>query len=166
MSDTENRKSMDDVLASIRRIVRAEKDPETLQDAQVIQETAMTMEPVVAEVVEESVPLELTPDMRMSPEEPEEAISSVDVVEPVEPVAPVAMDAPSDVPSEEAAEFDPDMIRDMVRDVVMEQLAGADGDKLIRDVIRNELTAGEIGANISKNVLRLIQSEVGKALAK
>lgn len=166
MSDTENRKSMDDVLASIRRIVRAEKDPETLQDAQVIQETAKTMEPAVAEIVEESVPLELTPDMRMSPEEPEEAASSADVVEPVEPVAPVAMDVPSDVPSEEAAEFDPDMIRDMVRDVVMEQLAGADGDKLIRDVIRNELTAGEIGANISKNVLRLIQSEVGKALAK
>ena len=169
MSDTENRKSMDDVLASIRRIVRAEKDPETLQDAQVIQETAMTMEPAVAEVVEESVPLELTPDMRMSPEEPEEAeeaTSSVDVVEPVEPVAPVAMDAPSDVPSEEVAEFDPDMIRDMVREIVMEQMAGADADKLMRDVIRNELTAGEIGANISKNVLRLIQSEVGKALAK
>ncbi len=166
MSDTENRKSMDDVLASIRRIVRAEKDPETLQDAQVIQETAMTMEPAVAEVVEESVPLELTPDMRMSPEEPEEATSSVDVVEPVEPVAPVAMDAPSEVPSEEAVEFDPDMIRDMVREVVMEQMAGADADKLMRDVIRNELTAGEIGANISKNVLRLIQSEVGKALAK
>ena len=166
MSDTENRKSMDDVLASIRRIVRAEKDPETLQDAQVIQETAMTMEPAVAEVVEESVPLELTPDMRMSPEEPEEATSSVDVVEPVEPVAPVAMDAPSEVPSEAAVEFDPDMIRDMVREVVMEQMAGADADKLMRDVIRNELTAGEIGANISKNVLRLIQSEVGKALAK
>ena len=169
MSDTGNRKSMDDVLASIRRIVRAEKDPETLQDAQVIPETAMPMEPPAAEVVEETIPLELTPDMRMSEEEAAED-AEVSAAEESAPMAPMAMDEPVAEPVAAAGAgveaLDPDMIRDMVRDVVMEQLSGTDADQLIRDVIKNELTAGEIGANISNNVLRLIQSEVGKALSK
>ncbi len=169
MSDTGNRKSMDDVLASIRRIVRAEKDPETLQDAQVIPETAMPMEPPAAEVVEETIPLELTPDMRMSEEEAAED-AEVSAAEESAPMAPMAMDEPVaepvTAPGTGMEALDPDMIRDMVRDVVMEQLSGTDADQLIRDVIKNELTAGEIGANISNNVLRLIQSEVGKALSK
>ena len=91
-------------------------------------------------------------------------------VEESAPMASAAMDEPAAEPVAPPADgseaFDPDMIRDMVREVVMEQLAGSDADRLIRDVIKNELTAGEIGANISNNVLRLIQSEAGKALSK
>ena len=128
-----------------------------------VRENTMPMEPVAAEVVEESAPLELTPDMRMSEQTAEVAEP---VVEESAPVVPMAMDTPSEIPEEAPAAVDPDMIREVVREVVMEQLAGADADKMMRDVIRNELTAGEIGSNISNNVLRLIQSEVGKALAK
>ena len=61
-------------------------------------------------------------------------------------------------------EIDPTAIRDMVREAVMEQLSGPEGDNLIRNVIRDELTKGDTGSNISTNVLKLIQSEIGKAM--
>ncbi|MEM7212107.1 MAG: hypothetical protein AAF479_09460 [Pseudomonadota bacterium] len=161
MSDTESRKSMDDVLASIRRIVRAEKDPETIEDAATSPGDVMPSQTMAAPV-EEAAPLELTPEMRMAEE------STPEVETPVLDETPPPMDtAPAEaIPAPVAPPMDPAMIGDMVREIVMEQLSGPDGDKLIRNVIKDELYSGEIGANISKNVLALIQSEVGKALGK
>lgn len=165
MSDTESRKSMDDVLASIRRIVRAEKDPEAVEEAVTPSADIMPAAPAA----EEAAPLALTPDMRMTEEA---VIADSPVAEPVaetaiDPMAATMAAATADpVPAPVAPPLDPAMIGDMVREIVMEQLSGPDGDKLIRNVIKDELYSGEIGQNISKNVLALIQSEVGKALGK
>ncbi len=156
MSDTENRKSMDDVLASIRKIVRAEKDPESVQDAETVPTETTILPPEAAGEAEESAPLALTPDMMMA-EETVEAMAA--------PVAqaPEALDSVQESVGD-AMEIDPTAIRDMVREAVMEQLSGPEGDNLIRNVIRDELTKGDTGSNISTNVLKLIQSEIGKAM--
>lgn len=151
MSDAENRKSMDDVLASIRRIVRAEKSP-----APEVEPAPEPEPPAAAE------PLALTPDMRLEP--------SVEPQAPIPTPAPVAVPQaapPAEMPAEQVTAavmpaLDSDQIRAMVRDVVIEELRGPYGDEIVRDIIRNELTAGEIGANISQNVVRMIQSEIAK----
>ncbi|MEL7471394.1 MAG: hypothetical protein AAFN27_23295 [Pseudomonadota bacterium] len=160
MSDTDNRKSMDDVLASIRRIVRAEKDPVSTQDPDPVAETGFETPPEPeTEAIE---PLALTPEMRMTPDvNAPDAASELDET-PLESTTAAVADV---VPSVTDA-LDPDQIREMVREVVMEQLGGADAGEMIRSVIRDELTTGEIGGNISQNVMRLIQAEVGKALGK
>ena len=148
---------MDDVLASIRRIVRAEKDPEGVQDAEpVVPEPGMQTENIAEAEhsrFDESAPLELTPEMMM--EGDAEAVSTEHVSQAFEDVQETA---------EAAMAIDPETIKGMVRDVVMEQLNGGDADGLIRGIIRDELTTGEVGSNISKNVLKLIQSEIGKAM--
>ena len=149
MSETEERKSMDDVLASIRRIVRSEKEPEpvAVPDAQ--------ERPVSApDPVEEDAPLALTPEMMMGDAEVEEASAA-----PAADVADTQTPAPAVAP---AATVDPAILRDMVREVVLEQLAGDQAGDLVRNVIRDELMNGEIGANISQNVMALIQSEIAK----
>ncbi|MEM7686272.1 MAG: hypothetical protein AAF293_15705 [Pseudomonadota bacterium] len=160
MSDTDNRKSMDDVLASIRRIVRAEKDPVSTQEADPVAETGFETPPEPeTEAIE---PLALTPEMRMTPD-----VNVPDVPSDLDetPLGSTTA-AVADVVPSVADALDPDQIREMVREVVMEQLGGADAGEMIRSVIRDELTTGEIGGNISQNVMRLIQAEVGKALGK
>ena len=165
MSDTENRKSMDDVLASIRRIVRAEKDPDGVQNVDGVTETSdhetapATPDKVVAAPVDDSAPLALTPDMRMGSDAP-----IVDTVETAPAATP--SEFTSDVTTSAYAAPEPDAIRQIVREVVLEQLGGNDADMLIRNVIRDELVSGDIGSNISQNVLRLIQTEVSKAMGK
>lgn len=151
MNTTENRKSMDDVLASIRRIVRSEKQP----DAEVVND--VDDGPVPQEVTEGTgdIPLELTPDMRMA-EGPDHAAIAETIVPPrmdtAQPEAPAGLDA--------------DAIKAMIREVVSEEIANGDMNGIVRSVIRDELTTGQIGGNISKNVLRLVQSEIAKAMAK
>lgn len=148
---------MDDVLASIRRIVRAEKDPDSVQDAQTLP-TETTAPPPEPEAAEEGAPLALTPDMLMAEETAAAMAEPVsDVVEAAETIQETASDAMA---------IDPDMVRDMVRETVMEQLNGPDADALIRKVIRDELVTGDVGSNISKNVLRLIRTEIESSLAK
>ena len=140
----ENRKSMDDVLASIRRIVRAEKQPE---DADIAddQDDDGPMPQEVTNAGTDS-PLELTPDMRMN----EGGIN---------PAAAAVV-----APPMEAPDLDEDTLKSMVRDVIREELADGDMGGAIRDIIKDELTTGEIGGNISRNVLALIQSEVAKSI--
>lgn len=162
MSDQDTRKSMDDVLASIRRIVRAEKNPEA--------ETVGEAEPETVDAGAESdgeIPLELTPDMRMAEANLEPQASAAEfvttppevdeVAPPIPPIAPVADAVPA---------LDPDAIRDMVRDVVREELASSGLTDTIKSVLKDELTTGDVGGNISRNVLRMIKSEVAKATAK
>ncbi|MFK7941433.1 MAG: hypothetical protein AB8B85_00725, partial [Paracoccaceae bacterium] len=84
------------------------------------------------------IPLELTRDMRLDEEENEATVTP--------------------------AAIDPDQLRGMVRDVVLEQLESDQASDLIRNVLKEELMNGEIGANMSQNVMSLIQAEVAKAL--
>ena len=154
MNDTESRKSMDDVLASIRKIVRAEKAPEHPENV-----AQTPPEPIESDAfpptAEDSTPLSLTPDMMM--DRGAESASTEENSQVSEAIEQNAEPVPS---------MNDDSLREIVRDVVLEQLKGSDADELIRNVIRQELTTGEIGGNISKNVLRLIQNEVGKVLKK
>ena len=131
MSDTQDNKSMDDVLESIRRVVRADQKSaadDTL-DGQADGAPA-----------EDDAPLALTPDMRVS-----------------EDGTPMA---------EGTAFFDPEQLRDLIRAIVREELAGTAGVDLVRASIREELTSGPTGAAASKNVVRLIQAEVARAMGR
>lgn len=160
MSDTGNRKSMDDVLASIRRIVKSEKEGDVadttsltesgsaVEDAVMADEPARAPDPVIDEPVGDA-PLALTPDMRSD--------NSDDV-------ASGQMDTPA---SGVAAAVDGEALEETVRRVLREEIAnGALGKDLILSVLTEELTTGQTGNNISVNVMKLIQSEVAKALAK
>jgi len=143
----DSRKSMDDVLASIRRIVRAEKSPDDIETADELDDGPMPQEVIPGQ---EDAPLELTPDMRMVDAEgnsPADAAAAA--------VVPPRMDTPT---------MDDDHIKALIREVVSEDIANGDLNGIVRDVIRDEMTTGEIGGNISRNVLALIKSEVAKAI--
>ena len=140
----DNRKSMDDVLASIRRIVRAEKRPEEAETVEDVEDDGPMPQEMRPD--DTDTPLELTPDMRMSESA---GVTPADAV-----VAPA-----SEVPA-----MDDDTIKAMIREVVSDEIANGDMNGLVRDIIRDELTTGEVGGNISRNVLALIQSEVAKAI--
>ena len=179
---TETRKSMDDVLASIRRIVRAERDE--LNDG-----------PVDADVVPDSksgdAPLALTPEMMSAdevaakttlgvsrpisdphdnegadmnandPDDVNSELRTARVARFVNPPEPVDDDEPASASG--GLDLDEDELRDLIRQVVREELADGRAAGIVRDIIKAELTTGEIGGNISRNVLRLIRSEVAKA---
>lgn len=147
MSEPEDRKSMDDVLASIRQIVRSEKEPGQ-DDAPEIFDADAAEGPAVT--VEEDVPLALTSAMRM------DEASAADAETQAESSAVPPIPA-SDI--EQTAG-----LRDLVRDVLLEELAGPKGSDIIRSVLKDELVSGETGVNMSTNVLALIQSEVSKAM--
>ena len=165
-TEEDARKSMDDVLASIRRIVRAER--EGTDDG-----------PVDADVIPDSdpdgdVPLALTPDMMSEAERAGDAAAAPPAAakktgEPTDRTVDVARfvkapEPPDDlVPAAAAPGLDEDQIRDLIREVVAEELKNGAAEGLVREIIKAELTTGEIGANISRNVLRLIRSEVAKA---
>ncbi|MEM6624017.1 MAG: hypothetical protein AAF674_17475 [Pseudomonadota bacterium] len=180
MSDNGDSKSMDDVLASIRRIVHGDRNaPASAASGTTADGGESAPEPPDAgqAAVSDDVPLELTPDMRTDGADPDqqaadpapEAPVETPVEEPAPPeemAGPDPQPAPAEAapPADEGMAIDPDQLRDMVRGAVMEALNGDQGDALIRGVIRDELVNGEIGGNISQNVMRLIQSEVSKAL--
>ena len=147
---------MDDVLASIRRIVRSERQPD-IEDAETAED---------AEIAGEGdSPLALTPEMMSDEEDDAEesrtggAVSFVSAPEsPADDGHATAAPAAAAVPGPSDAQ-----IRQIVREVIREELTGGDAAGLVREIIKAELTTGEIGANISRNVLRLIRSEVAKS---
>ena len=142
MNATDNRKSMDDVLASIRRIVRAEKDPDMAETG--------TGEGQPHRAWDDE-PLPLTPDMRTDGD----AVQPEAIAHPAEAGAPGAV---SSVP-------DRQVLKELVREVLLEELSRDRAGQAVREIIRDELVNGEVGGNISQNVLRLIRSEIDKALA-
>ena len=166
---------MDDVLASIRRIVRSEKEPDeaveqpSQADAAVSStEAAPVPEPqpdavqTFDEAPEDEIdaPLALTPDMRMDAS-----------AEPTSEGAPMSDEtttmAAAPAPAIEPVSADGDgKLRGMIREVLLEELSGDQAGELVRQVIRDELVNGEIGGNISQNVMALIQSEVAKAMGR
>lgn len=169
MSSNENRKSMDDVLASIRRIVRAEKDHDAAEPV-----SGGGRPQYRAPGGDE--PLALTPDMRMDggtveaeaiamPAEGGRSAATTAPATPAGSTTPASSAAP-EAPAAAAPAVAPDreQLRQMVREILLEELRGDAGSEAVRGIVRDELLNGEIGANISENVLRLIQSEIAKAL--
>ena len=157
MSDNDKRKSMDDVLASIRRIVRSEREPQA-EDAEPVSGTPN--KPGGAG----DMPLELTPAMMSDEADEAEAPTSVSAfVSAPEPLEDSIFAAQPAAPAGPAV--DEERLRELIREVLMEELADGEGADLVREIIRAELTTGEIGGNISRNVLRLIRSEIAKATA-
>jgi hypothetical protein len=154
-------KSMDDVLASIRRIVRTERQDAGAGDAGGAGHGGR--EGFVQETDAEE-PLILTPEMR------------IDIGDA--PRAGMGA-APADAPSELDADIadasaapampDPGVLRTMLRDLLREELAQTLGEgrpaEAVREIVRDELVHGETGDNVSQNVLRLIRDEVSRALA-
>lgn len=162
MSNSGNRKSMDDVLASIRRIVRSETPANGEPGAE---------EPPASAPVAEDETFSLTPDMRVDTVPQDDPWSSP--LREVGDAADEVMESVEDTAAhvEEAAES---LVEEVVPAPAEEPDAAAEEDSLvideaaleqmIRDVIRDELVNGEIGRNISVNVQRMIEAEIAKAM--
>jgi hypothetical protein len=144
MTDSDD-KSMDDVLASIRRIVRAEKE------SSVVTASGEGPHEDIDRRSEDEEPLVLTPEMRTdagaehAPARPELAADTAEASGGSEPL-------------------DRDVLRAMLRDLLREELSGGPAEEAVRGIIREELMSGQVGRNISQNVLRLIREEVAKAM--
>jgi hypothetical protein len=142
MSDND-RKSMDDVLASIRRIVRNDKDAEP-------------GEPVDRGLLPEETDngaLLLTPEMRI--DAGAEAAGTA-----------LAHDADaSHAPVEPRAQV-PDALSALVRAILLEELRDGPARDAVREIIRDELIHGETGGNVSANVIRLVRGEVMRAMSE
>lgn len=136
MSDTD-RKSMDDVLASIRRIVRSDNPDAGPGES--------GSEAFSADAAEE--PLLLTPDMRTDGGA-EAAVAIADYADADDVFYPRAGSPP------------PDALQALVRAVLIEELGGGSARDAVREIIRGELIDGEIGDNVSRNVVRLVRDEV------
>ncbi len=142
MSDSD-RKSMDDVLASIRRIVRSDR-PDPGSDA---------FDDAAAGSSDE--PLLLTPDMRTDGGGEAGAAPLGDYAE-----------AAAASPEAEGPPPAPDPLHAMIRAVLIEELGGETARDAVRAIIRDELVNGEIGGNLSQNVVRLVRDEVTRLTAE
>ena len=155
MNQSDDR-SMSDVLASIRRIVRAEEEGSVAaaSDDGHAGETGEDRRgddrgPPYAEEL-----LVLTPEMR------------TDVGAGVDAGAGAGEADAGASGRGEAAELDREALRSMLRELLQDELSGGKAEGAVREIIRDELTEGQVGSNISQNVLRLIRAEVAKALAE
>lgn len=144
----DDRKSMDDVLASIRRIVRTERQDVDAGEG--------GREGLVQDTDAEE-PLILTPEMRIDlgdgpgvgPGDNGFEAGTADAV-------PVAA-----APDREALRA---LLREVLQDELGEALADGRAAEAVRGIVRDELVNGETGDNVSQNVLRLIRDEVRRAL--
>lgn len=179
MSGTGQRKSMEDVLAAIRRIVRNERAPESVQtpDPDVVPAAALSprFEPDAVDDEDEDedeAPLTLTPDMRHAPSPAPMGTPALDttfatLVQPLVPeAAPVptapVLPPPADMtPTPTATAVAVAPIEAVEDAVVIDEAALED---MVRRIVRDELM-GEMGIRMTKNVTRLIQDEVARALA-
>lgn len=179
-----NRKSMDDVLASIRRIIGAEKK-DGYDDMPESGDSAAAQDPLTlgapirrgdpeklrAEVAD---PLSLTPNMRvdfskLTQEEGTRIAPPAGVPMPPPPAREPAPRFEPEEADDDAVVIDEAALEDMIRRIVREELDARaaeadDSEDAMRRIVREEL-GGETGQAISRNVLRLIQSEVAKLLA-
>lgn len=148
MSNENERRSMDDVMASIRRIIRSERAAEPETEKESFATDAEVVDEVANEPAEKAEPFSLTDDMRV-----EEEGSSQPETEPAD-TAPVPgpgsggeiTTAEPEAPEQPAVSLDESAIEDMIRRVLREELMG------------------EIGQNISANVTRMIETEVTRRL--
>lgn len=148
--DTNDRKSMDDVLASIRRIVRTEKEDAVATGSADGQQGMFRRSSGSGEATSDE-PLVLTPEMRAD-------AAGADTDGASDPV-PGAAAAPADGRGPDREELRA-MLREMLRDELSD---GGAAEDAVREIIRDELTNGQVASNVSENVLRLIRSEVARA---
>jgi hypothetical protein len=140
-------KSMDDVLASIRRIVRAEKESGVVTSFGDGPDDGADRGGMPAD----EEPLVLTSEMRTdagaahAATRPELAADTADASDGNDPL-------------------DRDALRATLRELLREELSGGPAEEAVRGIIRDELTGGQVGRNISQNVLRLIRDEVARAV--
>ncbi|MEM9148514.1 MAG: hypothetical protein AAGC57_20320 [Pseudomonadota bacterium] len=192
MSSGGNRKSMDDVLSSIRRIIGSDKKdgadgavPDGAEDQPMALGTPIGQGRAGADAAEDDSALPLTPNMRVdfskltddnplsgAGREPREP-SLPPKPEPPRPADPMELPRASATPppppraddpeDDEAVVIDEAALEDMIRRIVREELNARGGDEAMRQVVRDELM-GETGMNISRNVQSLIQAEVSRLL--
>ena len=152
MTDRDD-KSLDDVLASIRRIVRADKET-SVANAPGQGPHAQTGGQTGGRPDAEE-PLVLTPEMRT------DAGAGRARVRP-ELAADMAAQAGEAPPG--GNPLDRQALREALRELLLEELSGGPAQEALRGIVREELTAGELGRNISRNVHRLIRDEVARAV--
>jgi hypothetical protein len=150
MNDT-HRGSLDDVLASIRKIVRAEKEEAVAAASDDGPDDRSHSRP------DDDAPLVLTPEMRT--DAAADAAADDDAANDPGEGSEVMVWPASTRPDGEA-------LQAMLRELLRRELAGGAAEAMVREIIRDELTHGEIGNNVSQNVLRLIRAEVAKAVER
>lgn len=148
---------MDDVLASIRRIVRNEKQAEDAEEVMAGDDIRGG-----GSGRNDAEPLVLTPEMRIER-------GAETGARPAELAADMAEAAGGDggdggYGGDGGALPDREALKAMLRDILREELDGGPAEDAVRGIIRDELTSGEVGLNVSQNVLRLIRSELAKAV--
>lgn len=165
MSDEDSRTGMEDVLASIRRLV--DTAPESRAKPE---RPARDTAPSAAE----AEPLVLTPEMRVDTPPPEPAI----ITEPAEftpavPQSPDTAATPEEAAEPEAAapagEAEAPVVAEIIPDpvetpvpVAAPGLTEADVETIVRRVIREELE-GPLGQVLSDNLRALIATEISRA---
>ena len=151
--DHRDGKSMDDVLASIRKIVRSEKEAGVANRAGHGPDGRDGRHP------EGEEPLVLTPEMRVDGWGEAgwgEAGGA--------PAAGLAAGESGVASAPGTATDDAEALRAALRALLREELSGGPAEQAVRGIVRDELTNGQVGSNISQNVLRLIRDEVAKAV--
>lgn len=151
MNDPEN-KPMDDVLASIRKIVRAEKEGAVVTSSA---EGPDDRERPAGPASEE--PLVLTAEMRTGGGRQAGTGATGMGSGPAD-------DTSTPTAAAQSVGADREVLRAALRELLREELAGGAAGDAVRGIIRDELANGEVGRNISQNVLRMIRAEVTKAL--
>ncbi len=188
-----NRKSMDDVLASIRRIIGADKkdgyddmpepdligrdEPPLALGAPIAEgDPAKTRAPEAApsaSAPDAPDPLSLTPNMRVDfsklteedPPRPEPA-----AVAPPPPSAPAMPEPEPELADEEAVVIDEaaleDMIRRIVREEIAEREAGAEADAAERREEMRQVVREELMGPTGQNISRNVQKMIQAEVAK
>lgn len=176
MSNETERRSMDDVLASIRRIIRSDKGPGA--DISAPKPPSAAPEPAPSSEPADNAPLALTPDMMVSTSadsdqkkpETDNAPLPFTSAAPTSDVSPssgqvMAQPVPADpektvVPAPVAPESTAPVVAapQASAPLVLDE-AAIEG--MVRRVLHEELM-GQIGQNISANVQRMIEAEVAK----
>jgi len=157
MSNSAIKSSTDEVLASIRRIVRSEQQTGAIEDGGSGARTgSVDVSRGGANAGfpgfdgdnaggDANAPLALTSLMRLEVSEVQAATEFV--------AAPAGKSPPTGG----------DPMRETIRAVLREELASGKGEALVRRIIREELTTGETGDNLSRNVLQLIRTVLDKS---
>lgn len=166
---------MDDVLASIRRIVRAEtkSDPEESKPA----DTSLTGAEAEKGVASEAgaSPAEQVPDAGTGDISEKTAPAEISAQNPDDP-APLlltpemradraggrraAAGAPAGTASPAASAPEREILRMLITEIVAAEMRGDAIRDILRDIIRDELTDGPLGENATQNVRAMIRAEI------
>ncbi|MGF1502873.1 MAG: hypothetical protein ACFBSD_13755 [Paracoccaceae bacterium] len=162
-SNSGGRRSMDDVLSSIRKIIGADRKDADFDDDIPMRLGDPVEGPTKPPAAGEADPISLTPNMRVDLTKLNEdrAGAAAPAMGTGEAVVMHAVEGGKD--GEDAVEMDEAALEDMIRRVVREEFAArdAEAEEKMRGVVRTELM-GETGQNISRNVQKMIQAEVAK----